>query len=199
MSLLDASPPVEAYRARPYDVSQLDTHPDAARLWATVVALREECSSEGSLSLDSQLKDAETTSYDDGVNNTIATLSRARLSVGAVLDGHIDITHNLDGDIGEALTEPLFQLSMSLEEQLGDVAGDLANLADARTNAKKALTDLREMIAATEGLASIDWRTKHDLQNGRVRANTLAKALKKDELANITMIALHAIYRLSLV
>jgi len=45
MSLLDASPPVEAYRARPYDVSQLDTHPDAARLWATVVALREECSS----------------------------------------------------------------------------------------------------------------------------------------------------------
>ncbi len=199
MSLLDASPPVEAYRARPYDVSQLDTHPDAARLWATVVALREECSSEGSLSLDSQLKDAETTGYDDGVNNTIATLSRARLSVGAVLDGHIDITHNLDGDIGEALTEPLFQLSMSLEEQLGDVAGDLANLADARTNAKKALTDLREMIAATEGLASIDWRTKHDLQNGRVRANTLAKALKKDELANITMIALHAIYRLSLV
>ncbi len=44
MSLLDArvTPPPEALSARPYDVLEIDAHPDRARLWATIIALRAE-------------------------------------------------------------------------------------------------------------------------------------------------------------
>jgi len=200
--LLDAGAPVTAYFARPYDVAQLDAHPDAARVWATILAVREECSSEGSDTLDAALKDAEATGFDDGVTDTLNSLSRLKLTLTET-DGFLSIEHNLHdpkfGDLGATLNDPLDDLAGRLNDQLGDVAADLANLSDARTNAKEALAELREMIAATEGLASIDWRTKHDLQQGRVRADSLAKALKKDELANVAMLAIHAIYRLSLV
>lgn len=44
MSLLDGtiSPPVSAYSAEPLSVEEIDTHPDAARIWATIRALRAE-------------------------------------------------------------------------------------------------------------------------------------------------------------
>lgn len=37
-----STPPPEAYRAEPFTVSEIDAHPDAARLWATVQAMRAE-------------------------------------------------------------------------------------------------------------------------------------------------------------
>ena len=37
--ILTASPPPEAYRAQPMTVAELDAHPDAARLWATIKAI----------------------------------------------------------------------------------------------------------------------------------------------------------------
>ncbi len=40
-ALLDASPPVAALHARPFSAIEIDAHPDAPRLWATVVALRD--------------------------------------------------------------------------------------------------------------------------------------------------------------
>ena len=44
MSLLDdtISPPVSAYSAEPLSVEEIDAHPDAARIWATIRALRGE-------------------------------------------------------------------------------------------------------------------------------------------------------------
>lgn len=42
MSLLQSSPPPEALCAEPFSVSELDAHPDAVRLWATVCHVREE-------------------------------------------------------------------------------------------------------------------------------------------------------------
>lgn len=44
MSLLDAtiSPPASAYGAEPLTVAEIDAHPDAARIWATIRALRAE-------------------------------------------------------------------------------------------------------------------------------------------------------------
>lgn len=44
MSLLDdtISPPVSAYSAEPLSVEEIDAHPDAARIWATIRALRAE-------------------------------------------------------------------------------------------------------------------------------------------------------------
>lgn len=43
-SLVSASPPVEAIKAEPYTVDELDALPEPfrARMWATLVAVREE-------------------------------------------------------------------------------------------------------------------------------------------------------------
>jgi len=40
-----ASPPASAYIAEPLSVSEIDAHPDAARIWATVMEAREESQS----------------------------------------------------------------------------------------------------------------------------------------------------------
>lgn len=42
--LLDdrVSPPAVAYGAEPYSVAEIDAHPDAARIWATIRAVRAE-------------------------------------------------------------------------------------------------------------------------------------------------------------
>lgn len=44
MGLLDDSTqiPVAAYKAEPFSVAELDAHQDAARVWATVRAMRAE-------------------------------------------------------------------------------------------------------------------------------------------------------------
>jgi hypothetical protein len=44
MGLLDATPsaPAAAYGAAPLTVAEIDAHPDTARLWATIMAIREE-------------------------------------------------------------------------------------------------------------------------------------------------------------
>ena len=34
------SPPPPAYRADPYTVNEIDAHPDSARIWATIIAMR---------------------------------------------------------------------------------------------------------------------------------------------------------------
>ena len=39
--LLDYTPPVSAYGARPYTIEELDAHPDADRIWATLRAVRD--------------------------------------------------------------------------------------------------------------------------------------------------------------
>jgi hypothetical protein len=36
------APPPEAYRAKPLSVAEIDAHPDGARIWATVLAMRDE-------------------------------------------------------------------------------------------------------------------------------------------------------------
>lgn len=38
--LLEASPCVGALRVQPMTIDEIDAHPDAARIWATIVALR---------------------------------------------------------------------------------------------------------------------------------------------------------------
>ena len=42
--LLDDTPsaPVEALAAEPLSVAEIDAHPDSARIWATILALRAE-------------------------------------------------------------------------------------------------------------------------------------------------------------
>lgn len=44
MGLLDcsASPPPAALVADPLTIAEIDAHPDSARLWATILAMREE-------------------------------------------------------------------------------------------------------------------------------------------------------------
>ena len=38
--IMTASPPVAALRAEPFTLSEMDTHPDAARIWATMEAVK---------------------------------------------------------------------------------------------------------------------------------------------------------------
>lgn len=40
MSVVFSSPAVEAYRVEPMSVSEVDAHPDAARIWATIMEVR---------------------------------------------------------------------------------------------------------------------------------------------------------------
>ena len=42
LDCLTASPCVEAYRAEPMTTSEIDAHPDRARIWATIHAVRGE-------------------------------------------------------------------------------------------------------------------------------------------------------------
>lgn len=43
MSLIDfPSPHFSAYGARPFTVEELDAHPDKARIWATIVQMRDD-------------------------------------------------------------------------------------------------------------------------------------------------------------
>lgn len=41
LDCLTASPCVEAYRAEPMTTSEIDAHPDRARIWATIEAFRQ--------------------------------------------------------------------------------------------------------------------------------------------------------------
>lgn len=196
--LLDASAPVSALCARPYDVPQLDNHPDAARLWATIVAVREECSSESEEALNVKTTEIEDAARAEGVADTLDNLSRLKLSLSET-DGFLSIEHNLHsaklGDLGATLNDPLDDLAGALNDHLGDLATDLASLAAVRANGAAALDELRKMIEGSETLAGIDWRTMHDLQQGRIRADALSKALKKDDLAYIAMLAMSALNR----
>lgn len=38
--LMTATPPVSAYRAEPFTIAELDAHPDAGRIWATLQAMK---------------------------------------------------------------------------------------------------------------------------------------------------------------
>lgn len=40
--LLGHEPSVGAYRAAPYTIAEIDAHPDADRIWSTILALRDE-------------------------------------------------------------------------------------------------------------------------------------------------------------
>ena len=40
-AILTSSPTPGAWRAQPMSVSEIDAHPDADRIWATIKALRE--------------------------------------------------------------------------------------------------------------------------------------------------------------
>jgi hypothetical protein len=43
MKLLDMNPTPGAYAAEPLSASEIDAHPDADRIWATLMAVREVC------------------------------------------------------------------------------------------------------------------------------------------------------------
>ncbi len=38
--LMTAAPPVSAYSAEPFTIAEMDAHPDAARIWATIEAMK---------------------------------------------------------------------------------------------------------------------------------------------------------------
>lgn len=40
LDLLTASPCIEAYRAEPLSIAEIDAHPDSARIWATIRAMQ---------------------------------------------------------------------------------------------------------------------------------------------------------------
>lgn len=55
--LLDHEPSVGAYRAAPYTIAEIDAHPDADRIWSTILSLRAE------------MEDRETDAYWKGHRN----------------------------------------------------------------------------------------------------------------------------------
>jgi hypothetical protein len=59
MGLLDEtlSVPASAYGAEPLAVAEIDAHPDAARIWATIRAMREEHDGLCELAYDAGLQD----------------------------------------------------------------------------------------------------------------------------------------------
>jgi hypothetical protein len=40
LEILEASPPASSRTAEPYSLHEIDTHPDADRIWATILVLK---------------------------------------------------------------------------------------------------------------------------------------------------------------
>lgn len=68
--LMTVRPSLECYRADPMSAAEIDAHPDSGRIWATMMAIREQAARdiEDDLDLDGEGLDE---AYDDGRNNAM--------------------------------------------------------------------------------------------------------------------------------
>lgn len=90
-AILTASPTVGAWRARPMSVSEIDAHPDADRIWATIKGLRDEAGSQ----FDADLEREKDDSYEEG------KADEASNSLGLVDDAIAEIERRIGDDLSE--------------------------------------------------------------------------------------------------
>lgn len=102
--LLTASPQVEAIKAEPYSVDEIDQLLNAARVWATVVALR-----------DHMRGDA-----DEDKGDTTANVKKIKTKVVEVRQAWEALTRELTKANGEAVTDVLVELEELIETILED-------------------------------------------------------------------------------
>lgn len=125
--MIDASPSVKSLCACPYSIAELDAHPDSARIWATIEALKAEAHEEATAEQDALLKAA---------NEAEQETDRIKESFALALDGlrfeteHDDegipnlITHNLVFDLNEQDDAWVTALESALDELLKDILQD---------------------------------------------------------------------------
>lgn len=83
LDLLTASPCVEAWRAEPLSIAEIDAHPDSARIWATIKAMqgvvediREEASDDAVGEVEAAREEAEEEAWDECRDRIAKELAR---------------------------------------------------------------------------------------------------------------------------
>lgn len=69
LDVITSSPTVGAYRCLPFSTDEIDAHPDADRIWATIVAIRASMEADAEEAYESGASDAkarEGEAYDEG-------------------------------------------------------------------------------------------------------------------------------------
>lgn len=104
-SILTAGVPVSALRAEPMSTAEIDAHPDAARIWATIRCLRDlrqEGYDEGYADAEDEFGGEKDGSYDDAVSD---------------VDDRIHaLLREMEGDISEGLSAKILALTEGLAE-----------------------------------------------------------------------------------
>lgn len=113
-ALMTASPVVGAYRAKPFSVAEIDAHSDAARLWATISAMREDVAED----VERQVEEAADNTEDE-IDLAVAEERETvkRLAIDAVVS-------------------PLWRLLRPIAQKAGVGDGDAYEIA---TNLREAL------------------------------------------------------------
>lgn len=105
--LMTATPPVSAYRAEPFTIAELDSHPDAGRIWATIQAMKDRVdvmAEETDREVDDEIDEAKEAGKDEGYE---AALEDVDARIGSLLRKYGgDLSDKLERDI-LALTDNL--------------------------------------------------------------------------------------------
>ncbi len=105
--LMTATPPVSAYRAKPFTIAEMDAHPDAGRIWATIEAMKghvETAVDEEGREVDDEIYEAKEAGKDEGYESAIEGVG-AR--IGALM-------RKYEGDLSDKLGRDILALTDNL-------------------------------------------------------------------------------------
>lgn len=77
LHLVDASPSVAAYGCEPLSTAEIDAHPDSGRIWATIVALRDEMAADAEDDQARELSLAESCARDAAISDCASEIANA--------------------------------------------------------------------------------------------------------------------------
>lgn len=103
MSVVFSSPVVEAYKAEPMGVSEVDAHPDAARIWATIMEVR--ASYDGASAEEVEALENEVSDLEDKIGDLEDELRDAEKQRDEAYDALNDIlvVMNSDGECADVV------------------------------------------------------------------------------------------------
>jgi hypothetical protein len=106
-----ATPHISAYRSEPFSIADIDAHPDAGRIWATIKAMQakaeRDAEDEGD-SIQEQIRDAEESAEDKGRDE-------GREDAIADVDDNIRaLLREYKGDLSEGLEKAILTLTEGL-------------------------------------------------------------------------------------
>ncbi|WP_420415818.1 hypothetical protein [Marinovum algicola] len=115
-------PTIGAWGAQPLSMAEIDAHPDADRIWATIMQAREEAYEANKDALEEVEKAAKEEGEADGATDLAEILETLRFDLSRDDDGHFALDHNFPGD---AYSEALARVLDHITSILAMVAEDI--------------------------------------------------------------------------